>query len=109
MIYKQYDEFAETLGYKDWKSAQKNTFFIHHLEGDIGWSATELPSGQWALWNDEGQPPYPYKILPTWEKAIYYLRKRFEESELPDSYWMPEGFDENENVFSKKPDKDKKL
>lgn len=109
LFLKQYDKFAKTLGYEDWKSAEPNTFFIHHLEGDIGWYAAELPSRNWAVWKDEGQLPYPYKMFQKWEEAIHYLWKRFEESELPTSYWMPEGFDENENIFLKKPDRNKKL
>ncbi len=109
LIYKNYDEFAKVLGYKDWKVAEENTFYVWRLGEDAGWYATELPNKKWAVWNDEGQPPYSIKVFLTWSESIEQLRKLFEEKGLPEDYWLPEGFDENENIFMKEPDRDKKM
>ncbi|WP_342542508.1 hypothetical protein MHH33_17400 [Paenisporosarcina sp. FSL H8-0542] len=106
LIYKNYDEFAKVLGYKDWKVAEENTFYVWRLGEDAGWYATELPNKKWAVWNDEGQPPYSIKVFLTWSESIEQL---FEEKGLPEDYWLPEGFDENENIFMKEPDRDKKM
>lgn len=38
-----------------------------------------------------------------------YLRTLFEESQLPESGWRPEGFDMDEDVFSNEPDREKML
>lgn len=109
LIFNKYDEFAKVLGYKEWKVAEENTFYVSRLEEDAGWYVTELPNKKWAVWNDEGQPPYSIKVFETWYEAIRRLRELFEEKGLPEEYWMPEGFDEDENVFLKEPDRDKKM
>lgn len=109
LIFKKYDEFSKVLGYTDWKVAEENTFYVYRIELDAGWHVTKLPNKKWAVWNDEGQPPYSIKVFATWYEAIGQLRKLFEEKGLPEEYWMPEGFDENENVFMKEPDRDKKM
>ncbi|MBD7945797.1 MULTISPECIES: hypothetical protein [Psychrobacillus] len=109
LIFNKYDEFANALGYTNWKVAEENTFYIYRLEEDAGWYATELPSNKWAVWNDEGQPPYSMSEFATWSEAIGQLRKSFVGKGLPEEYWQPEGFKDNENVFMKEPDREKKM
>ena len=109
LIFSRYDKFANTLGYTNWKVAEENTYYVFRLEEDAGWYVTELPNKKWAVWNDEGQPPYSTEVFATWFEAMRQLRELFEEKGLPEEYWMPEGFEENENVFIKKPDRDKKM
>lgn len=45
----------------------------------------------------------------TWSEAIGQLRKSFVGKGLPEEYWQPEGFKDNENVFMKEPDREKKM
>lgn len=104
-FWKDYDRFAKKLGYADWKEAEEATFAIFSCGVDGWWSATELPDQQWAVWNDEGEPPYPFKIFNRWEEAIAFLREEFEKEEIDEGNWCPEGFAEGENVFEKKPDR----
>ena len=109
LFLKKYDEFAESLGYQNWKTAEENTFFIFHIPEDAGWNATELPNKSWAVWNDEGQPPFSFQVFLTWKEAITHLRDVFEKSGYAEHNWYPEGFEPGENVFIKQPDKNKKL
>ncbi|MBM7661803.1 hypothetical protein JOC85_002610 [Bacillus mesophilus] len=109
LFFKKYDEFALKLGFSDWRIAYENTFFIYRIPEDAQWNATQLPNKSWAVWNDIGQPPYSFKVFETWKEAIRYLRNLFDDSELPEHYWYPEGFDLEENVFKSLPNKEKKL
>ena len=47
LIFNKYDEFAKVLGYKEWKVAEENTFYVSRLEEDAGWYVTELPNKKW--------------------------------------------------------------
>lgn len=47
LIFNKYDEFANALGYTNWKVAGENTFYIYRLGEDAGWYATELPNNKW--------------------------------------------------------------
>jgi hypothetical protein len=108
LIFKKYDEFASEIGFPDWKAAYDNTFFIFRIPEDAQWNATELPNKSWAVWNDEGQPPYSFQVFTTWEEAIIFLRNLFEQENYEENYWEPEGYEPGENVFIKPPDKNKK-
>ncbi|ALC91636.1 hypothetical protein AM500_18975 [Bacillus sp. FJAT-18017] len=108
LIFNKYDEFASEMGFQDWKTAYDNTFFIFRIPEDAQWNATELPNRSWAVWNDEGQPPYPFQVFTTWEEAIIFLRNLFEQENYEDHYWEPEGFEPGENVFIKPPNNYKK-
>ncbi|WP_434402741.1 hypothetical protein M1Q06_08270 [Planococcus sp. 11815] len=109
-IFEKYDQFSNELGYTNWKNTSENTFGIFQMEGDAFYHATQLPNSEWAIWNDnEGDPPYAFQVFPTWVEAINHLRTLFEESQLPESHWYPEGFDVGEDVFSKEPDQEKML
>ncbi|WP_246861181.1 hypothetical protein [Bacillus sp. REN3] len=108
LIFKKYDEFASEMGFRDWKAAYDNTFFIFHIPEDAQWNATELPNKSWAVWNDEGQQPYSFKVFTTWEEAISFLRDLFEQAKYEEHYWEPEGYEPGENAFLKPPDKNKK-
>lgn len=108
LIYKEYDKFAEDMGFSDWKAAYDNTFFIFHIPVDAQWSATELPNKSWAVWNDVGQPPYSFKVFPSWVEAITYLHNIFEQEKYSEECWAPEGYEPGENVFIKPPDKNKR-
>lgn len=109
-IFKKYDRFSNELGYTNWKIASENTFGIYQMEGDAFYHATQLQSGEWAVWNDGwGDPPYSFQVFPTWAEAIIRLHILFAESQLPESHWRPEGFDVGEDVFSKEPDREKML
>jgi len=109
LMFNKYDKFAKELGYPSWKEAEEHTFFIFHIPIDAGWYATELPDKNWAIWNDEGEPPYSFKVIETWEETIRYLKDLFDGSELPEHHWFPEGFDREEDVYKTPPDKEKKL
>ncbi|ALS74088.1 hypothetical protein AUC31_01935 [Planococcus rifietoensis] len=109
-IFEKYDQFANELGYADWKITLENTFGIFQMEGDAFYHATQLPNSEWAVWNDSwGDPPYAFQVFSTWAEAISHLQKLFKESQLPESYWRPEGFDVEEDVFSKEPNREKML
>ncbi|ARJ37683.1 hypothetical protein SporoP8_01570 [Sporosarcina ureae] len=83
-------EFATLLGYKSWKEIQENSYGIFYTETDAFWFATELIDGHWAVWNEEGQMPHPFTVFPNWKEAIKYLGNLFDESGLPDRYWIKE-------------------
>ncbi|MEG0288836.1 MAG: hypothetical protein RR548_05145 [Carnobacterium sp.] len=102
---RDYDLFAIKLGYQKWKEAKENTFAIFYSERDAWWFATELPDNKWAVWNDEGQMPHPFTVFSTWGEAIGYLREVFEQEGFPEQNWKPEGYNEGEDVFLKRPDK----
>lgn len=108
LVFEKYDQFAEELGYPDWKITLENTFGIYEMNGDTQYSATQLPDKKWAVWNDEeAEPPYAFEVFSSWDEAIRKLRDLFEESGLPEDHWRPEGFDEGENAFLKEPDREK--
>lgn len=106
---KDYDRFAREIGYSDWKEAEEATFAIFYFEVDGWWSATELPDKRWAVWHDEGQPPYPFEIFSRWEEAISFLREEFDKAKSDEINWCPEGYSDGENIFEKKPDRSKKI
>lgn len=83
-------EFAALLGYKTWKEAQGNTFAIFFTQADDFWYATELPDGQWTVWKEEGELPYPFRVFSTWNGAIEHLRFLFMKSGLPERNWIEE-------------------
>ncbi|WP_121614198.1 hypothetical protein [Mesobacillus foraminis] len=107
LLFKKYDQFAVELGYPNWKLAEENTFFISRIPEDAQWNATQLPNKSWAIWNDEGQPPFSFQVYPTWEEAIKHLRCLFEKSGYPEENWDPEGFEPGDDVFISQPDKEK--
>ncbi|MCK1999640.1 hypothetical protein MPH47_20850 [Psychrobacillus psychrodurans] len=80
LIFNKYDEFAKVLGYKEWKVAEENTFYVSRLEEDAGWYVTEIPNKKWAVWNDEGHPHILLRYLKRGTKQLgdfgSYLRKR---------------------------------
>lgn len=109
-IFEKYDQFSNELGYANWKITSENTFGIFQMDGDAFYHATQLPNGEWAVWNDsEGDPPYAFQVFPSRGESIRYLLTLFEGSQLRESHWRPEGFDMGENVFSKEPDREKML
>ena len=83
-------EFASLLGYKTWKEAQGNTTAIFFTHADDFWFATELPDGQWAVWKEEGEMPYPFTVFATRNEAIEHLRVMFIKSALPERNWIGE-------------------
>ncbi|MGO1059940.1 hypothetical protein ACTL32_12470 [Planococcus sp. FY231025] len=83
-------DFATLLGYKTWKEAQGNTYAIFFTQADDCWFATELPDGQWAVWIEEGEMPYPFTVFSTWHEANGHLRGLFDETALPESHWIME-------------------
>lgn len=110
LLFEKYDQFAEELGYLNWNIALKNTFGIYEMEGDTWYHATLLPNKNWATWNDdEAEPPYAFEVFSSWDKVIRKIRLLFEESGLPEDHWRPEGFDEDEDIFLKEPDRKKRL
>jgi hypothetical protein len=87
----------------------ENTYHIFTIPPDAEWFATELPNKNWAVWNDEGEPPFPFTEFSKWEDAIRYLRNIFEKNGYPEENWDPEGFDLNDNIFSTLPEKSKRI
>lgn len=83
-------EFASLLGYKTWKEAQGNTYAIFFTQADDCWFATKLPDNQWAVWIEEGEMPYPFKVFATRNEAIEHLRVLFMKSALPERNWIEE-------------------
>ena len=81
-------EFALSLGYKTWKEAQGNTYAIFFTQADDFWFATELPDGQWAVWLEEGEMPYPFTVFAAYDEAIEHLRVLFMKSALPERNWI---------------------
>lgn len=98
-IFEKYDQFSNELGYTNWKITSENTFGIFQMDGDAFYHATQLSNSEWAVWNDNGgDPPYDFQVFSTWAEAISYLRTLFEESQLPESHWCPEGFEVGKDV-----------
>ena len=64
-----------------------NSFHIFIIPPDAEWFATQLPNKNWAVWNDEGQPPFEYKEFVKWAEAIRYLRDIFEKNGYPEENW----------------------
>ncbi|ALS77289.1 hypothetical protein FQ085_13790 [Planococcus sp. ANT_H30] len=83
-------EFALLMGYKTWKEAQGNTYAMFFTEVDDWWFATELPDGQWAVWKEEGDMPYPFTVFSSRSEAIEHLRVLFIKSALPERNWIEE-------------------
>ncbi|HDX9577535.1 TPA: hypothetical protein ROX88_001028 [Bacillus pseudomycoides] len=101
------DAFSRVLGYNAWNEAEQNTFHIFFSPSDLEWSVTKLKDNTWAVWNDEGHPPFSFQVCSTWNEAIRYLRSIFEESNIPEEYWDPEGYDFEDDPFLILPDKSK--
>lgn len=55
---KDYEVFAKQLGSRSLSEVQNHTFEILRIPPDASYSATHLSNGEWAIWLDEGQPPY---------------------------------------------------
>jgi hypothetical protein len=109
IFFSKYEQFAKELGYRTWSEASDNTFFMFHIPEDGGWYVTELPNRTWAVWNNEGDPPYSFVTFLTWSETIRYLRKLFNEYGYPETYWAPEGYGIDDDMFLNPPQKDKKL
>ncbi|WP_142826277.1 hypothetical protein [Planococcus soli] len=92
-------EFASLLGYKTWKEAQGNTYAMFFTEGDDCWFATELSDGQWAVWKEEGEMPFPFTVFSTRNEAIEHLRVLFMKSALPESHWIEEAPKKKSKAF----------
>ncbi|WP_044783515.1 hypothetical protein [Bacillus thuringiensis] len=103
------DVFANRLGYCTWSEAKADTFHIFIQPPDLDWYITKLPDNSWAVWNEEGDSPFAFQIFPTWYEAIRTLRNVFEEGNIPEEYWGPEGYENGDDPFSKLPDKSKKI
>ncbi|WP_235549018.1 hypothetical protein [Paenibacillus sp. Soil522] len=72
---------------------QDNTFHIFWIPPDAEWLAAQLPDKNWAVWNDEGQPPFSFTVFSKWDEAIRYLRDVFDKNSYPEENWVPEGYD----------------
>ncbi|MBW0933935.1 hypothetical protein [Priestia megaterium] len=104
---KEYQVFAEELGFKSWDETLENTYEIFKMPPDASYLVTQSKEDKWIVWNDEGSLPYSYLVFSTWFDAIGYLRKIFEEGKYEEYCWEPEGFDPGENVFENGPNKEK--
>lgn len=104
---KEYQIFAEELGFNSWDDVLVNTYEIFKMPPDASYLVTQSKEDKWIVWNDEGSLPYSYLVFSTWFDAIEYLRKIFEEGKYEEHYWRPEGFDSGENIFKNVPDKEK--
>ncbi|MDM5205338.1 hypothetical protein [Cytobacillus kochii] len=100
-------KFSQSLGYPNWDELMNNSFSIFLIPPDANWFATQLPDKSWAIWNDEGHPPFQHKKFNTWNEAIRSLRDIFNNTDYPEENWDPEGFDDRDNVFLHEPDKSK--
>lgn len=103
------DRFSIKLGYDTWDKAKENTFHIFISPPDLEWSVTKLKNNKWAVWNDEGHPPFSFQIFSTWNETICYLRNVFEQANIPEEYWGPEGYEIEDNPFLILPDKNKRI
>jgi hypothetical protein len=108
-FFRNYEQFANELGYDTWSETRDNTFFIFHTSQDGGVYVTQLLNNAWAVWNNEGQPPYKFVAFSSWDETIKYLRRIFIENGYPETNWFPEGYKKEEDVFLNPPQKDKKL
>lgn len=106
---KKYKKFAKEIGYNDWEELIDNTFMVFELSEDDQWFISHIPNNKWAAWSDQGEVPFEIIIFGSWEEAIKYSRKIFEESHLPEENWYPEGFDIEDDVYSNPPDINKKF
>jgi hypothetical protein len=109
LFFSELDRFSKSLGYKTWDELMDNTYHIFTIPPDAEWFVSELPNKKWAVWNDEGEPPFPFTEFSKWEDAIRYLRNIFEKNGYPEENWDPEGFDFNDDIFSILPKKSKRI
>ncbi|MEH7009896.1 hypothetical protein V7087_03630 [Neobacillus niacini] len=88
-----------------------NGQFLSHyiIPPDAECIATRLVNKKWAVWTDEGQPPFQYKEFTKWTEAIKFLRNKFENRYYPEEYWGPEGFGLDDDIYSLEPNKNKQL
>ncbi|WP_409290445.1 hypothetical protein [Peribacillus sp. SCS-37] len=103
------EKFCRRLGYSTWDKLMDNSFYIFLIPPDAEWFVTHLPNKKWAVWNDEGHPPFEYKEFEKWEEAIRYLRDIFDKNDYPEENWEPEGFEQNDDIYSLEPDKNKRI
>ncbi|MDA2258321.1 hypothetical protein ACTFRD_22005 [Bacillus cereus group sp. MYBK249-1] len=109
LFFSDLEKFSQSLGYSTWNELMDNSFHIFIIPPDAEWFATQLPNKNWAVWNDEGQPPFEYKEFVKWAEAIRYLRDIFEKNGYPEENWEPEGFEQNDDCYSQEPDKNKRI
>jgi hypothetical protein len=96
--------FSKELNFESYDEMNKYSFMVHNIPVDGTCYATKLPTEEWAIWEDEGYPPYPTQRFPNWKEAIHYARKKFEQRALPEECWCPIGFDEEGEEFEHEPD-----
>lgn len=86
-----------------------NTFYIFTVQPDAEWFATQLPDNQWAVWKNEGQPPYRFTVFSKWDEAIRFSRNEFEKNKYPEGNWEPEGFTTSDDIYAVSPEKSKRI
>ncbi|MFP3727893.1 hypothetical protein U8V72_22140 [Priestia filamentosa] len=109
LLVKDLDKFSQSLGYTTWDELMDNTFHIFTIPPDAEWFATKLPNGNWAVWNDEGQPPFKHKEFEKWKDAIKYVRDVFERNNYSEENWEPHGFKQDDDWYTLEPDKNKRI
>ncbi|MDR6226368.1 hypothetical protein [Desmospora profundinema] len=101
------NRFAMSLGFKSFDEMSKHTYSIFLIPPDAWCFATRLPDGGWAVWNNQGSPPYNVEKWDTWEEAARYLRIYFDSKGLTEECWQPQGYDEiGKKEFQTKPPAD---
>lgn len=109
VFYGDLDKFSQSLGYSTWNEIKDNTFYIFTIPPDAECFATKLPDKKWAVWNNEGHPPFGFTLFSKWDEAIRFTRDIFEKNGYPEENWEPEGFQLNDDVFSISPEKSKRM
>ncbi|PTM58317.1 hypothetical protein C8J48_0898 [Desmospora activa DSM 45169] len=84
--------FAANLGFKSFEEMSNHTHTIFLIPPDAGCFVTKLPDGGWAVWNNQGNPPYSLEKWDTWEEAARYLRILFDSKGLTEECWKPQGY-----------------
>jgi hypothetical protein len=102
------DRFAKSLGYRSFEAMSEYTYSIFLIPPDAWCFATKLPNGGWAVWNNQGNPPYEVEKWDTWEEAARYLQIYFDSKGLTEECWQPQGYsgDDREEFKSRPPSSD---
>lgn len=75
-IFADLDTFSQSLGYSTWDEMKENTFYIFTIPPDAELFVTQLHDKTWAVWDNEGKPPFDVTKFTTWDEAIRFSERR---------------------------------
>lgn len=75
------EEFARHLRFSSWKELMDASQEVKYKSGALTYCITQLPEGQWAVWNNSEIPLDP-------DRVMHFIRKEEAENFIKETFSM---------------------